>query len=89
MGVRRASIRSMRTTLDIADDVLVAIEERARKEKRSAGEILSEVAREALTLRLLVKDAKPECFFGFEPFPPRGEAVTNERIDELREKTLD
>lgn len=78
----------MRTTLDIADDVLVAIEERARKENRSAGEVLSEVAREALTLRPSA-DAKPECFFGFEPFPPRGEAVTNERIDELREQTLD
>lgn len=79
----------MRTTLDIADDVLEAIEERARKENRSAGEVLSEVAREALTPRPSAEDTKPECFFGFEPFPPRGEAVTNERIDGLREQTLD
>jgi len=30
----------MRTTLDIANDVLLAVKERARREKRSAGEIL-------------------------------------------------
>ncbi|HEY0557449.1 MAG TPA: antitoxin, partial [Thermoanaerobaculia bacterium] len=41
----------MRTTLDIAEDVLLAVKERARRQKRSAGDLLSELAREALTHR--------------------------------------
>ena len=77
----------MRTTLDIADDVLFAVKERARREKRSAGELLSELAREALAHRHPVTEAtEPECFYGFETLPPRGEAVSNELIDRLREE---
>ncbi len=81
----------MRTTLDIADDVLLAIKERARRERRSAGEILSEVARDALTRRSQapVTTTKPESFFGFEPLPNRGRAVSNELIDKLREEELE
>ena len=29
---------------------------------------------------------KPTSFYGFEPLPPRGEAVSNELIDKLREE---
>lgn len=77
----------MRTTLDIADDVLLAVKERARREKRSAGEVLSEVAREGLTRpRRSSEAAELESFFGFEPLPPRGKAVSNELIDKLREE---
>ncbi|MFY9824308.1 MAG: antitoxin [Thermoanaerobaculia bacterium] len=75
----------MRTTLDIADDVLLAVKERARREKRSAGEILSECAREGLTHKHLYGINEPESFYGFEPLPPRGQAVSNELIDRLRE----
>jgi hypothetical protein len=39
----------MRTTLDIDDDVLQAAKERARAEKKTAGQVLSELARQALT----------------------------------------
>ncbi len=39
----------MRTTISIDDDVLLAIKERARREKRTAGEVLSDLARQALT----------------------------------------
>lgn len=77
----------MRTTLDIADDVLLAVKDRARREKRSAGELLSELAREALTHRYRVSEVRePETFYGFEPLPPRGEAVSNELIDRLRDE---
>ena len=79
----------MRTTLDIADDVLMAVKDRARQ-KRSAGDLLSELAREALTHRFRegsdVKDVKG--FYGFDPLPPRGGAVSNELIDKLREEDL-
>jgi hypothetical protein len=77
----------MRTTLDIADDVLLAIKDRARREKRSTGDLLSELAREALTQRYRVPPAaKPESFFGFEPLPSRGKAVSNQLIDKLRDE---
>ena len=39
----------MRTTLDIADDVLQAAKERARREGKTAGEVISDLARRALT----------------------------------------
>lgn len=77
----------MRTTIDIADDVLLAVKHRARREKRSAGDLLSELAREALTHRHRAPEGKaPEGFYGFEPLPPRGEAVSNELIDKLRDE---
>ena len=41
-------ISSMRTTLDIDDDVLQAAKELAEMRKQTAGQILSELARKAL-----------------------------------------
>lgn len=79
----------MRTTLDIADDVLMAVKDRARRQKRSAGDLLSELAREALTRRRGEgSEAKEESFFGFDPLPARGGTVSNELIDKLREEDL-
>ena len=80
----------MRTTVNVADDVLFAVKERARREKRTAGEVLSDLARRALT-GALPEDAgtKPAGFHGFTPFPRRGAAVSNELIDRLREEELD
>lgn len=80
----------MRTTLNLDEDVLFAIKERARREKRSAGEVLSELAREALTGRHRPQEiAEPAGFHGFEPLPHRGPAVSNELIDRLREEEPD
>lgn len=77
----------MRTTLNIADDVLFAVKERALREKRSAGEVLSELAREALTGRHSASMiAEPVGFYGFDPLPHRGPAVSNALIDELRDE---
>ena len=78
----------MRTTLDIADDVLLAVKERARREKRTAGQVLSNLAREALTRPAQTSSevAEPESFYGFEPFPRRGAVVSNDLIDSLRDE---
>lgn len=79
----------MRTTLDIADDVLQAAKERARRENRTAGEVISELARAALTAPAPVttkaKAGEPRSHYGIRPFPKRGGVVTNELIDKLRE----
>ncbi len=78
------SIRCMRTTLSIDDDVLVAVRERARREGRTAGEVLSDLARQALTGGLRSDEPVPGRH-GFSPLPRRGPAVSNALIDRLRE----
>jgi len=76
----------VRTTLDIDDDVLLAVKERARREQRSAGTVISDLARQALQARLHQGEiAESGGFYGFEPLPHRGPAVSNELIDRLRE----
>lgn len=74
----------MRTTLEIDDDVLVAAKERARAEGRTAGAVLSELARKGLS----GSPTPPEGgeFLGFRPLGRRGAIVTNELIDRIREE---
>src|ERR1700749_2327549 len=63
----------MRTTLSLDDDVLLAVKERARRENRTAGEVLSDLARQALTQQQRADPRTgPESFYGFEPFDHRG-----------------
>ena len=73
----------MRTTLDIADDVLQAAKDRARRERKTAGEVISELARSALTQA--PRSEEPKARYGLRPFPRRGGIVSNELIDTLRE----
>ncbi|HET9391160.1 MAG TPA: hypothetical protein VFO44_16045 [Steroidobacteraceae bacterium] len=76
----------MRTTLDIADDVLQAAKERARSEGKTLGDVISELARRALitpAASLPVKE--PRAVYGLRPFPRRAGIVTNDQIDKLRE----
>lgn len=78
----------MRTTLDIDNDVLEASKEIARRQHRTAGEVLSELAR--LGLRAPATPAsppEPASFFGFRPFASRGAPVSNETVDRLRDET--
>jgi hypothetical protein len=80
----------VRTTLDIADDILLAVKEKARRQRRSAGEVLSDLAREALTRQGQAGYvAEPEVFYGFQPLPRRGAIISNEMVDRLREEDLE
>lgn len=77
----------MRTTLDIADDVLRAARERARHERKTVGQMLSELARQALTAPREPRGVKePKATYGLRPFASRGGLVTNELIDKLGEE---
>lgn len=76
----------MRTTLSIDDDVLLAVKERAVREKRTAGEVLSDLARQALTGPVTASRDTAEARHGFRPLPHRGRPVTNSVIDELLEE---
>ena len=76
----------MRTTLEIADDVLQAARERARREGRTMGAVLSDLARLALTAhRETPPRREQKQARGFQPFPSRGGIVTNDLIDRIRE----
>lgn len=82
-------ITPMRTTLDIDDDVLIAARELARRERKTTGQVLTELARWALAqphpaAATPAIGAEPEGFLGFRPFPSRGGIVTTELINELR-----
>ena len=81
----------MRTTLDIDDDVLSAAKELAKAAKKTAGEIISELARKALmqppaTSRPRAKE--PKAIYGIRPFPrqPGGKPVTSEDVRRLMDE---
>jgi len=71
----------VRTTLDIDDDVLLAAKERARRERRSAGSVLSELARRGLADGSVADDGS--SFLGFRTIPRRDAVVTPSLVDEL------
>ena len=64
----------MRTTLDIADDVLQAAKELARRQNKTAGEVISDLARAALTAPAPARREarEPRALYGFRPFARRG-----------------
>lgn len=82
----------MRTTLNIDDDLLLAVKEIARRDSKSVGSAVSGLLRQALAggePHGLAEAQAPfgTTEFGFHPFPPRGGVVTNELIDRLREES--
>ena len=78
----------MRTTLDIDDDVLQAAKEIGRRLRKTAGEVISDLARRALTGEATVVASgvkEPKASYGFAPLPARGVIVTDELINRLRD----
>ena len=75
----------MRTTLDIEDDVLFAAKDLARREKKTAGQVISELARKGLAGAPGLAAGEPKAVYGFRPFPKEGRIVSNELINKLRE----
>lgn len=77
----------MRTTLDIDDDVLQAAKERARAEGKTAGQVVSELIRQALTQPKDQLDMSGiEVVDGIPVLPSRGSVVTHEQIRRLIEE---
>jgi hypothetical protein len=79
----------MRTTLDIDDEVLVVAQEMARRESKTAGQVLSELSRRGLLQLADMADRYTPSVPSFCPFASRGCVVTNEMIDQLRDETGD
>lgn len=88
----------MRTTLDIADDVLFAAKDVARRDKKTLGQVVSEIMRRALSSPAVDNAGSPAeksagdgidgrfQALGFRTLPARGGIVTNEMINQLRER---
>jgi hypothetical protein len=91
----------MRTTLDIADDVLFAAKDFARRDKKTLGQVISEWSRSALqasakptksTAKKSASISQSEIdkrFYelGFRTLPNReGVVVTHELINRIREE---
>ncbi len=75
----------MRTTLDIDDDVLTMVKDIARAQKKTAGEVISDLTRQALrgpaaaeqrVVDFVVRD-------GWVVLPSRGGVVTKEQIEQI------
>ena len=78
----------MRTTLDIDDDVLQVAKSLAAAEKKTAGQVLSELARKALTRSDEPFDlAKFEIVDGIPLLPSRGVVITPELVARLLEES--
>ncbi len=75
----------MRTTLDIEEDVLFAAKDLARREKKTAGQVISDLARKGLAGAEASTAHAPKAIYGFRPFPKEGRIVSNDLINKLRE----
>jgi dihydroxyacetone kinase len=78
----------MRTTLEIDDDVLEIAKHRAKAERKTAGQVISELVRQALAEpRKRLDFSKVEIRNGIPVLPSRGGVVTKELVDQLIEES--
>ena len=83
----------MRTTLDIADDVLFAAKEIAQRERKTIGQVMSDLARKAFavgacpphTAQAVPQVSERLAQYGIQPLPSRGVVISNEPIERLRD----
>jgi hypothetical protein len=76
----------MRTTLDIEEDVLNAARELAQREGSTAGKVLSDLARRGLSAPRKRSNRRLAMRGGVPVLPSRGEIVTLEHVQKLRDK---
>lgn len=75
----------MRTTLDVDDDVLLAVKELARARGVSAGRALSDLARAGLGAASRFPAGEVDDVLGFAPIRSRGGVVTDQVVEQIRE----
>jgi hypothetical protein len=74
----------MRTTLSIDDDVLSAAKERAQQERKTVGEVISALARQAL--RPTAPFSRTRSGIPLLPIRADGKPVTLELVNRLRDE---
>ena len=81
----------MRTTLNIDEDILMAAKSLARHRNLSAGQVVSQLLRKALTGEFSSSQppgdlvSEGQSITGFRPFPAGKAIVTNDVVNNLRE----
>jgi hypothetical protein len=75
----------MRTTVDIDEDVLLATREIAKQRGLAMGKVLSELARQALTVQPVTTTRNGVPLF---PRQDEGNLVTLELINQLRDEAV-
>jgi hypothetical protein len=78
----------MRTTLDIDEDILLAAKEIAAKQRKTAGRVLSDLARRGLRAPPSL-DPTPRLENGFQILPAGERVVTAELVRRLLEESED
>ena len=80
----------MRTTLNIDTELLVAAKELAERERKTAGQVVSELLRQALRARAALRQTSSgRGIHGFLPVASRGGVVTNKHVNQLRDELGD
>lgn len=74
----------MRTTINIDEDVLEVAKELARREKRTAGEVISDLARKGIHAGTAPAGGKTRN--GVPLLPRRGEAITPAHVQRLMDE---
>jgi hypothetical protein len=80
------SVKYMRITLDIEDDVLQAAEELAHREGSTAGQVISALARRGLAAPSGKPKKSSSTRGGVPLLASRGELVTRKRIANLMDQ---
>ena len=79
----------MRTTIDIDEDVLLAIKELARRDGVTAGALISTLLRKALTSTDRAAAKAGSAHYGFRPLTTAnsgaGQLVSNDQVNKLRD----
>jgi len=75
---------TMRTTVDLEEDVLLAAKEIAKQRGNTLGRVISDLARQALTRRTSISKKHGLPLF---PVQPDAGVVTLELVNRLREET--
>jgi hypothetical protein len=78
----------MRTTLDIDPDILAAAKEISHRTRRSAGRVISDLARKALSAESPPPRSKGAVVNGFETIPAAGRVVTPDLVSTLLEEDV-
>jgi len=74
----------MRTTLDVADDVLQAAKELAQRQGGTAGQVISELARRGLNAPATKR--RPGLRGGVPVLPSRGETITLDHVQRIQDQ---
>ena len=73
----------MRTTLDMEDDVLLAVKQLSRQRHETAGRLMSELVRKALRTKVKGRERNGVPLF---PASPHAGGITMELVNRLRDE---